>query len=118
MAASLRVRIGRRVAWLREYEDITQAQLAKAVGADPMAISRLERGLTMPSVERFDKIAAALNKDLAEIFDFTDPDTEHQIFRRIVNTVCFLDREELETALRLLRSLYPASWERKESRKW
>lgn len=44
----------------RKEAKVTQAELAKRVGVDKAYISRVERGLTVPSMTTFSKIAAAL----------------------------------------------------------
>ncbi len=44
----------------RKNAHLTQAELAKRIGADKGYISRIERGLTVPSVATLYKIAAAM----------------------------------------------------------
>lgn len=44
----------------RKEARITQSELAGRVGVDKAYISRVERGLTIPSITIFSKIAAAL----------------------------------------------------------
>ena len=44
----------------RKKAGLTQAQLAARIGADKGYISRLERGLTVPTVSTLYKIAAAM----------------------------------------------------------
>lgn len=44
----------------RRVAKVTQAELAERVGVDKAYISRVERGITIPSITTFSKIAAAL----------------------------------------------------------
>ena len=44
----------------RKSAHLTQAELAKRIGADKGYISRIERGLTVPTVATLYKIAAAI----------------------------------------------------------
>ncbi len=44
----------------RKNAGLTQAELAKRIGADKGYISRIERGLTVPTVSTLYKIAAAM----------------------------------------------------------
>lgn len=44
----------------RKNAGLTQAELAQRIGADKSYISRVERGLTIPSVATLYKIAAAM----------------------------------------------------------
>lgn len=62
--------LGKRVAALRERVNLTQVQLAERIGADSMAISRLERGVSVPSVRRLAQIAEVLDVPLRDLFDF------------------------------------------------
>ena len=45
---------------VRKEARLTQAELAKRIGADKSYISRIEKGITVPSVATFYRIAAAL----------------------------------------------------------
>lgn len=44
----------------RKNAHLTQAELGKRIGADKAYISKVERGLTVPTVSTFYKIAAAM----------------------------------------------------------
>ncbi|WP_410492077.1 helix-turn-helix domain-containing protein [Bacteroides sp. AF34-31BH] len=44
----------------RKNARLTQAELAKRIGADKGYISRIERGLTVPTVSTLYRIAAAM----------------------------------------------------------
>lgn len=44
----------------RKNAGLTQAELAKRIGADKSYISRIERGLTVPSIATMYRIAAAM----------------------------------------------------------
>jgi transcriptional regulator with XRE-family HTH domain len=45
---------------IRKKARVTQTELAKRIGSDKSYISRIENGLTIPSVATFHRIAAAL----------------------------------------------------------
>ena len=58
--------------WLRNKrleKQLTQAQLAKMVGADATMISKIEVGERRPSVELAKKIAAALGFDWTRFYE-------------------------------------------------
>ena len=44
----------------RKKAKMTQAQLAESIGADKSYISRIEKGITIPSVDTFFKIVNAM----------------------------------------------------------
>lgn len=65
--------VGSQVARLRRERQITQAQLAELIGVTTETISRLERGLTIPSLRTLARISQALHVSLKDIFDFDYP---------------------------------------------
>ena len=44
----------------RKESGMTQSELAKKIGADKSYISRVERGLTIPSISTFYRVVAAM----------------------------------------------------------
>jgi DNA-binding XRE family transcriptional regulator len=48
----------------RKEARLTQEELAKRIGADKSYISRIERGITVPSVATFYRIASALGRSV------------------------------------------------------
>ena len=48
----------------RKEARLTQAELAKRIGADKSYISRVEKGITIPSVATFYRIASALGRSV------------------------------------------------------
>jgi len=48
----------------RKEARLTQAELAKRIGADKSYISRIEKGITVPSVATFYRIASALGRSV------------------------------------------------------
>lgn len=53
--------IGRTLAQRREVRELTQDQVAESLGIGTEAVSRMERGITMPTVQRL--------AELAEVYD-------------------------------------------------
>jgi len=49
--------VGRRVAKLRKDKQLTQAQLAELLDVASETISRLERGISIPSLKTFENIS-------------------------------------------------------------
>ena len=48
----------------RKEARLTQAELAKRIGADKSYISRIEKGVTVPSVATFYRMAAAMGRSV------------------------------------------------------
>ena len=60
-ADKIKKTIGRSVALYRLRARLTQQQLGEAIGVDAHAVSRMERGKTLPSLLRLYAIAGKLN---------------------------------------------------------
>jgi len=65
--------IGEQVAKIRREREITQEQLAELVGVATETISRLERGVSIPSLKTLTKISQALHISLRDLFDLEYP---------------------------------------------
>ncbi len=59
--------LGRAIARQRKKRGFTQDELAGKVGVDAETISRIERGVTLPSLSRLDQLAKALEIGIAEL---------------------------------------------------
>ena len=64
----LKRRLGLRIRELRKQHHLTQEQLAEMSDISTDFVSRVERGLNIPSLERINAIAMALNITLSEFF--------------------------------------------------
>lgn len=63
---SLAAIVGANVRTARTAKDLTQHELAVALGSgDAMTVSRWERGTHIPSVERLVRLAEVLDRDVA-----------------------------------------------------
>ena len=68
MVAKLEKMLGQRVAAYRKASRLTQERLAEQVHVAPETISRLERGVTVPSILTLAGIASALDVELGDFF--------------------------------------------------
>jgi DNA-binding XRE family transcriptional regulator len=66
----LKMRFGKRLQKLRTEHGITQEQLANAVELTVESISNIERGVYGPKFDNLEKIAAALQISVKELFEF------------------------------------------------
>ena len=64
----LQDKLGKRIAALRRERQLTQVQLAKAVGCSVEFISLVERGVNAPSVAGLEKFAKVLKVEVVELF--------------------------------------------------
>ncbi len=68
----LQKKLGRRIADLRRNRQLTQVELAKAVGYSKEFISLVERGVYGPSIAGLEKFAGALGVEVVDLFRFTE----------------------------------------------
>lgn len=62
------VTIGKNIASLRRQQGLTQAQFSEQLGMEPASLSRIERGLSGPSITTLAKMAEILNCPLGALF--------------------------------------------------
>jgi transcriptional regulator with XRE-family HTH domain len=70
--STLRFRFGRRLRQIRRQKDLTQEQLAEAVGISVEFLSNMERGINAPSFETLEKLTQVLQVPPEELFKFPD----------------------------------------------
>lgn len=73
MPKSVNKLIGLQIANIRRKRELTQEELAESVNVATETISRLERGVSMPSLKTLEKISHALHISLKDLFDFDYP---------------------------------------------
>lgn len=91
----------RRIKTLREQRGLTQEQLAEAVGVKQAYISRLERGLSEPSLPVLRAIASTLHVNPGDLFD------REGLEARIQSAIDRLDERRKLAAVAVLESMIP-----------
>jgi len=74
--------IGARITQIRLSRKLTQAQLAEKANLSVETISRMERGVTFPSLKTLENIACSLDTHLKNFFDFGKEQPRDQNFER------------------------------------
>lgn len=105
--------IGKQIAKMRKERSLTQAQLAELVDVAFETISRLERGVSIPSLKTLENISRALNISLKDIFDFkytkkTKPDYSEREIDKIIALLKYRRREEIRLSYTILRDVLKA----------
>jgi len=95
-------RLGSRVADQRRRAGLTQAKLAERVGVTTETVSRLERGMVIPSLARLEAISAALGVELAELFRVGDRDGQKD---RAINRLLAIVRRASPGDIELLADI-------------
>lgn len=68
--STLSMQVGRRIKELREARNLKQVELADLIDMEATNLSKLEKGVHLPKEENLNKITAALNVEIKELFDF------------------------------------------------
>jgi transcriptional regulator with XRE-family HTH domain len=74
---------GDRLKQLRTQKNLTQPQLAQAVGIEQSYLSKLENDKSIPGAEIFQAILRALNMDVAEFLEGVDDNVVHRELRQV-----------------------------------
>jgi transcriptional regulator with XRE-family HTH domain len=86
--------IGKALAQKRESCNLTQEQLSVALSIGPEAISRMERGITMPTVQRLAELAEIYQCGIDELLIASSNRTSDQaeLISQILHTLPEADR--------------------------
>jgi transcriptional regulator with XRE-family HTH domain len=68
----LQKKLGKRIAALRKARNLTQEQMAEALGCSVEFISLVERGVNAPSVAGLERFAKVLKVEVKELFNFEE----------------------------------------------
>jgi transcriptional regulator with XRE-family HTH domain len=108
--AGIEKRIGAKITEIRLTRKLTQAQLAEKVSVSVETVSRLERGVSMPSLKTLEDIAQALDIPLKSFFEFDNRISKNQTFERELSKLTAflrtLSRQEITLILEILNVIF------------
>jgi transcriptional regulator with XRE-family HTH domain len=101
-------RLGARVAQLRRELKLRQKQFSEAARTSDKVISQLERGVSVPHIEKLADIAAALHTTLQNLFDFAEEggDRRQKALARINNMLRGRREADLVAVREILRLVF------------
>jgi transcriptional regulator with XRE-family HTH domain len=103
--------IGAQIARIRKEREITQEQLAESVNVATETISRLERGVSIPSLKTLEKISWALHSSLRELLDFEyrlkpeDTLSEEEL-AKVIALLKTRSKEDIKMGYQILKNLF------------
>ncbi len=109
MSGDIEKLIGHRIAGLRKERELTQAQLAEMIDTAVETISRLERGVSIPSLKTLEKISKALNVRIKDLLDFEFPSYKKPSAKEIEKLLAYLQTrspEDIRMGYRILRNIF------------
>lgn len=103
--------IGARVAKIRKEREFTQEKLAELVNVATETISRLERGVSIPSLKTLEKISLTLHVSLKDFFDFEYPQksNESELEKETAKLLSYLETKkpaDIKMCYLILRNLF------------
>ena len=103
--ADIKALLGARIKELRKSKNITQEELVKIIGSDTNNLSRIENGKKFMSAEKLEKIAAALNVDIKDLFDFGHILSNDELKTKIISDINTLSPKQLMYIYKSLKNL-------------
>ncbi len=101
--------IGISIAKIREDRELTQAQLAEMIDTTVETISRLERGISIPSLKTIEKISKALHVHIKDLLDFDYPSFKESSLREGEKLLAYLQTkrpEDIRMCYRILKNIF------------
>ncbi len=107
----MNIRLGEKIRALRKSKNISQEVLANYLGLSFQAVSKWEKGETLPDVTLIPAIACFFEVSTDELFDFNRLETEQKVLKLCGEIAAWRnDRpEEAEKAYRDLLKQYPGN---------
>ena len=75
----IRKRLGQNIAQARKLMGLAQADLAEQIGVDPVSLSRIETGNSLPGIERIVDIADAMDVSIYQLLDGISQNVPDQV---------------------------------------
>lgn len=88
-----KLKLGERIKEIRKAKGLTQEQLAELVDIEQKHVSRLELGKNAPTIDRLEKIAAALNVPMGSFFDSGNQEANAERAAKIERMVSELNED-------------------------
>lgn len=102
--ADIKILFGRKIKEYRKKKNLTQAQLAELVNVDDKHISCIENGKNFPSSELIGKLAASLDVEPKDLFEFYYLQNAKNLKTDIISMLDNLSQEELSLAHKYVRT--------------
>ncbi len=97
--------LGARIKEIRKARGLTQEQLAEMVDIEQKHVSRIESGKNYPTIDRLEKIAAALNVPLISFFDFLHLENDDERVVNIEEMIKELDEDSRKIAYKMIKAI-------------
>jgi transcriptional regulator with XRE-family HTH domain len=100
--------LGARIREIRKARGLTQEQLAEMIDVEQKHVSRIESGKNYPTIDRLEKMAAALKVPLMGFFEFMHLQDDDESAVDLEKMLLELDRDSRKLAYRLISATIKA----------
>jgi transcriptional regulator with XRE-family HTH domain len=104
------MKIGANIKKIREAKNLSQKEVALAIGMDQSQYSKIENGKTDPSTSTLLKIAKAMKVKAADLFEadnfFTDLNTADKTLMEKIKVIEQLDEQERNSIYNIIDGLF------------
>lgn len=101
---NMKVLLGARIREIRKARGLTQEQLAEMIDVEQKHVSRIESGKNYPTIDRLEKMAAALNVPLMGFFEFMHLQDDDESAVNLEKMLLELDRDSRKVAYRVIKA--------------
>jgi len=90
----IKEKLGRRIFELRKRLNISQEELAEKLGISQKSLSKIETGRNFLTSETLEKLLAALDVKITELFDYEHTDEKASLIEQIYNYIDSIKNDE------------------------
>ena len=103
--SNIKLKFGKRLKELRKKKGLSQELLAEYIGIESRNLSKIETGITFPSIKNLEKIISVLGCKDSDLFNFDHLDTPNNLKLEITNLIKNMSSEKLIYAYKFLKSI-------------
>lgn len=104
----LKERVGAKIKKLRTAQGLTQEALAELIDRSVDAVSQLERGINLPSLDTLERLSERLGVPVRDLFDFGEGEVDERrasLMASLVLTAKALPTADLAVAVKQVQAL-------------
>lgn len=96
---------GKRIKELRKQRNYTQEQLSELLGVFQKQIGNIETGTTFTTMANLEKLAAILDVEVKDLFDFSHQKTRKELIEEINKIINQISDEKLKMIYRIVKDI-------------
>lgn len=102
---NLKQKFGLRIKELRKALNMTQENISEVLNTEPPNISRLERGVNFPQIDKIEKLAELFDVPVYELFKFEHFSKREDLINKIIEVLNKSNQKDLELIYKIIMNL-------------